>query len=97
MNFACEGEVLESLEKREIWCVHRPKISNASSCSVHKTLMEYFRYLCRSVSDRLFAETNQTANDQKVQRLHPDISQRELIQVPIVHLMWQLEAHLEVP
>ena len=82
-----EGKVLECLENREIWCVHRPIISNASNCRVHKTLMEYFRYLCSSVNNRLFAEANQSTNDQKVQTLHPDTSQRELIQVPTVHLM----------
>ena len=58
--------------------------------------MEYLRYLCSSVSDRLFAETNQSTNDQKVQTLHPDTSQQELIQVPTVHLMYQFDAHLEV-
>ena len=58
--------------------------------------MESFRYLCSSVSDRLFAETNQSTKDQKAQTLHPDTSQRELIQVPTVHLMEQLDAHLEV-
>ena len=79
--------MLQCLESREIWCVHRPNISNASNCRVHKTLMENYRYLCSSVSDRPFAETNQSTNDQKVQMLHPDTSQRELIQVPTVHFM----------
>ena len=88
--------MLECLESKEIFCVHRPIISNASSCRVLLTLMEYFHYLCSSVSDRLFAETRQSTNDQKVQTLRPDTSQRELTQVPTVHLMQQLDARLEV-
>ena len=88
--------MLECLEIREIECVHRRKISKVSSCRVHKMLMEFFRYLCSSVSDRMFPETNQSTNDQKVQTLHPDTSQRELIEVPTVHLTKQLDAHLEV-
>ena len=64
-----------------------PSIANASSCPVHKTSIEYFRFLYSSVSDRLFAQKNQSTNDQKVQTLHPDTSQRELIEVPTVHLL----------
>ena len=76
--------MLESLESREIWSFQRPIVSNASNCQVHKTLMECFHYLCSSLSDRLFAETNQPVSDQKVQTLHPDTSQQKLIQVPIL-------------
>ena len=49
--------------------------------------MEYFRYLRSSVSDRLFMETNQSINDQKVQTLHLDTNQQELIQALTVNLM----------
>ena len=58
--------------------------------------MEYFRPLCSSVGDRLFAETIQSTNDQMVKTLHPGTNEQELIQVPTVHLMRQLDAHLEV-
>ena len=88
--------MLEGLESREISCVHRSIVSNTSSCRAHKTLMEDFLYLCSSVADRLFAQTNQTINDQKVQTLHPDTSQRELIQALTVHLLWQLDTHIKV-
>ena len=59
-------------------------------------MMDYFRLLCSDVSDGLFAEITQSVNDQKLQTLHPDTSQRELIQVTTVHLMYQFDAHLEV-
>ena len=36
MNFACEGKVLECLESREISCVSRRNIWNASSCGYIK-------------------------------------------------------------
>ena len=58
--------------------------------------MEYFRYLSSSVSDRLFAETIESINDQIEQTLHSDTNQQELIKVPTVHLMWQLDTHLEM-
>ena len=58
--------------------------------------MEHFRILCSNVSDRLFPEIKQSKNVQKEQTLHPDTSQREFIQAPTVHLMLQLDAHLEV-
>ena len=69
---------------------------NASSLRVHETLMEHFLYFWKNVSKRLFAETNQSINDQKQQKLLPDTSQRELMEAPTAHLSLQLDAHLEV-
>ena len=86
LNLACEGEEVESLESGEVSCVHRPNISNASICQAHKALMEYFRYLCSSVSGCMLTQTNQSTNDQKVQTLHAETSQRELIRAPTVYL-----------
>ena len=84
-TFAFVGKWLEHLEKKEISCVHRPKIPTVSVGLGYKNLKEWIRCSYNNVSDRLFVATSQSINDRREQMLRLDTNQLALIRVPIVH------------
>ena len=85
VTFAFVANWLEQLDSREILCVHRPKILNASSVQGHKNLREWIQSLCSNVVDRPVLATNQSSNDRWVQTLRLNTIQRVLIRDRTVH------------
>ena len=96
MNIACGWKVLERLESWEIQSVRCPNVLNASSIPEQQALLEYLRYRCCNVSDRLFTRKNKSRKDQKERMTRRETSQRELIQDLTVPSVYRLDAHLEV-
>ena len=69
MYFSFVGNVLECLEKREIFFAHRPIFSNVSIVRVSKTVRVILRCLYSILIEHLFEETNQSTNLETEQML----------------------------
>ena len=85
MSFALVGKRLEHLESGEILCLHRPKISFASSVHGKNFLKEWIQSLCSNVVDHLFVATSQSTNDRRSQTMNLKPNHLALSRDPSVH------------